>query len=57
MSRCGRTKQTLRSSQAKSEQVQILRQEYWQQVTDIDLENLVFIDTTNHSIRDLSGSH
>ena len=41
---CGRTKQTLRSSQAKSERVQILRQEYWQQVADIDLDNLVFID-------------
>ena len=37
-------KKTLRSSQAKTERVQILRQEYWQQVADIDLDNLVFID-------------
>jgi transposase len=41
---CGRTKQTLRSSQAKSERAQILRREYWEQVRDIKLENLVFLD-------------
>ena len=33
-------------SQAKTERVQNLRSEYWQQVKKIDPENLVFIDET-----------
>nr|AIJ28517.1 transposase [Fischerella sp. ATCC 43239] len=37
-------KKTLRSSQAKTERVQKLRIEYWQQIQQIDPENLVFID-------------
>jgi len=37
-------KKTLRSSQAQTERVQNLRTEYWQQVKQIDPENLVFID-------------
>ena len=37
-------KKTLRSSQAKSERVQLLRQDYWQKVAGVDLENLVFVD-------------
>jgi transposase len=37
-------KKTLRSSQAKSERVQLLRQKYWEQVREIELENLVFLD-------------
>jgi transposase len=37
-------KKTLRSSQATSERVQLLRAEYWAQVTTIDLKDLVFLD-------------
>lgn len=37
-------KKTLRSSQAKTRRIQNLRCEYWQQVQQIDPENLVFID-------------
>jgi transposase len=37
-------KKTLRSSQAKTERVQKLRSEYWQQVKQVDPENLVFVD-------------
>ncbi|MBM0740981.1 IS630 family transposase [Phormidium sp. CLA17] len=37
-------KKTLRSSQATSERVQLLRQEYWAQVTSIELKDLVFLD-------------
>lgn len=37
-------KKTLRSSQAKTERVQNLRSEYWEQVKQIDPENLVLID-------------
>lgn len=36
----------MRSSQARTERVQNLRSEYWQQVKNIDPENLVFIDET-----------
>jgi len=39
-----RKKKTLRSSQAQTERVQKLRQEYWEQVKDIELKNLVFLD-------------
>ena len=37
-------KKTLRSSQATSERVQLLRREYWEQVQDVELKNLVFLD-------------
>jgi hypothetical protein len=37
-------KKTLRASQATSERVQLLRVEYWAQVTGIDLKDLVFLD-------------
>lgn len=37
-------KKTLRASQATSERVQLLRAEYWSQVTGIDLKDLVFLD-------------
>jgi transposase len=37
-------KKALRSSQATSERVQLLRAEYWAQVTGIDLKDLVFLD-------------
>jgi len=37
-------KKTLRSSQGITERVQKLRREYWEQVKDIDPENLVFLD-------------
>lgn len=37
-------KKTLRPSQATSERVQNLRLEYWAQVKEIDLNNLVFLD-------------
>jgi transposase len=37
-------KKTLRASQATSERVQLLRAEYWEQVTGIDLKDLVFLD-------------
>ncbi len=37
-------KKTIRSSQALSERVQLLRQDYWSQVKDIDLKDLVFLD-------------
>jgi transposase len=37
-------KKTLRASQATSERVQRLRAEYWTQVKEIDLKNLVFLD-------------
>lgn len=37
-------KKTLRSSQAKTQRVQNLRVEYWQQVQQVEPENLVFID-------------
>jgi hypothetical protein len=37
-------KKTLRSSQGKTERVQKLRIEYWQQVKQVDPENLIFID-------------
>lgn len=37
-----RKKKTLRSSQATSERVQVLRQEYWAQVTGIELKDLIF---------------
>jgi transposase len=37
-------KKTQRSSQAKSEPVQLLRVDYWEQVKDVDLEDLVFLD-------------
>ena len=39
-----RKKKTLRASQATSERVQSLRTEYWAQVKDIDLQDLVFLD-------------
>jgi len=37
-------KKTLRSSQAASERVQLLRSDYWERIKLIDPENLVFID-------------
>lgn len=37
-------KKTLRASQATSERVQHLRAEYWSQVTQIDIKDLVFLD-------------
>lgn len=37
-------KKTLRASQAQSQRVQLLRQEYWTQVKQVKLEDLVFID-------------
>lgn len=37
-------KKTLRSSQAKSERVQLLRSQYWARVKNIDLKDLVFLD-------------
>jgi transposase len=37
-------KKTLRASQGTSERVQLLRAEYWAQVTGIDLNDLVFLD-------------
>jgi transposase len=37
-------KKTLRSSQGATERVQKLRSEYWEQVKDIEPENLVFLD-------------
>lgn len=37
-------KKTLRSSQGKTERVQILRSQYWEKVLKILLENLVFLD-------------
>jgi hypothetical protein len=37
-------KKTLRASQAISERVQLLRQEYWEQVRGIALQDLVFLD-------------
>ena len=37
-------KKTLRSSQAATERVQKLRCDYWDQVKNIDPENLVFLD-------------
>ena len=37
-------KKTLRSSQAQSERVQLLRAEYWTQVKEVDLKDLVFLD-------------
>ncbi|WP_211176559.1 IS630 family transposase, partial [Brasilonema sp. UFV-L1] len=37
-------KKTLRSSQGKTQRIQKLRSEYWQQVKQVDPENLVFID-------------
>ena len=39
-------KKTLRSSQCATERVQKLRCEYWQQVQNIQEENLVFLDET-----------
>lgn len=36
----------MRSSQAATERVQKLRVEYWEQVRDIDPDNLVFLDET-----------
>jgi transposase len=39
-----RKKKTLRSSQGKTERVQHLKTEYWQQVKQQDAKNLVFID-------------
>jgi hypothetical protein len=37
-------KKTLRSSQGATERVQKLRCNYWEQVKEIDPENLVFLD-------------
>jgi transposase len=37
-------KKTLRSSQAASERVQLLRCDYWERIKRIDPENLVFLD-------------
>lgn len=37
-------KKTLRSSQAKSERVQLKRAKYWAQVKEVDLKDLVFLD-------------
>lgn len=37
-------KKTIRSSQGRTQRVQSLRIEYWQQVTQVNPENLVFID-------------
>ena len=37
-------KKTLRSSQARTERVQLLRANYWKQVKQVDLKNLVFLD-------------
>lgn len=56
-------KKTISSSQAQTERVQNLRSEYWQQVQQIDSENLVFLDemgvllglSRTHA-RSLSGS-
>ena len=39
-------KKTLRSSQSATERVQKRRCEYWEQVKEIDPENLVFLDET-----------
>jgi transposase len=43
-------KKTLRSSQAKSERVQVLRAEYWAKVKNIDLKDLVFLDEMGVSL-------
>ena len=56
-------KKTIRSSQAATERVQLLRCEYWEKVKDIDPNNLVFLDemgvllslTRTHA-RSISGS-
>lgn len=37
-------KKTLRSSQAKTERVQLLRAKYWSQVKEVELKDLVFLD-------------
>ena len=37
-------KKTLRSSQAASERVQLLRSDYWERIKLIDPEDLVFLD-------------
>ena len=37
-------KKTLRSSQAKSERVQLKRAEYWKTVKNIDFKDLIFLD-------------
>ncbi len=37
-------KKTLRASQARSERVQLLRADYWAQVQELNLKNLVFLD-------------
>ncbi|MGF1480071.1 MAG: IS630 family transposase [Cyanophyceae cyanobacterium] len=37
-------KKTLRSSQAQSERVQLLRAKYWEQVKEVELKDLVFLD-------------
>jgi transposase len=39
-------KKTLRSTQAASDRVQKLRSEYWEQVSQVAPENLVFLDET-----------
>lgn len=56
-------KKTLSSSQGKTERVQKLRIEYWQQVKQVDPENLIFIDEmgvllglTRTQARSLQGS-
>jgi putative transposase len=56
-------KKTLRSSQGKTQRVQKLRTEYWQQVKQVDPENLIFIDEmgvllglTRTEARSLHGS-
>ncbi len=40
----GTKKKTIRSSQCATQRVQKLRIEYWEQVKEIDPENLVFLD-------------
>jgi hypothetical protein len=39
-------KKTWYSSQATTERVQKLREEYWEKIKDIEPENLVFLDET-----------
>jgi len=37
-------KKTLRSSQARTDRVQVLRSEYWDQIRQVDPDNLIFLD-------------
>ena len=45
-----RPKKTLHATERDTERVQLLRVQYWQEIGEVSLENLVFVDETGSNL-------